>query len=116
MIPQSVIALEIKNNTNYNLGVLLMNGLFNPNNQANAKEFYDWNLALETFVGVNYVTLQYYIVGNPNLQIVTVALQNKSVAGVAATLSTLNLGFFFSAANLVYTYNANFVFSDIVLS
>lgn len=116
MTPQSTITLEIKNNTKYPIGVLLMNGIFNPNNQANAINFYDWNLFSETFVGVTMVTLKYYVVGNPTLQTATLPLQNKSVAGVVATLSTLNIGFFFSEFNLVYTYNDNYVFSDLILS
>jgi len=114
--PNNQISLEIKNNLSNPSGVLVMNNLFNPNNQANATNYYEWDLSTESFIGVSSITITYYNVGSLIPIIKTTPLFQLNVNGVADSLSLLNMGFFFSSGNLVYTYNDNYVFGNIVIS
>lgn len=110
---KQVIPLEIKNNINKDAGVYILNAPYNPNNQANATQYYEYNLAAETFVGTTQVDLTYFLAGSFSALSARVSLPSNNVVGVVRALNTLNLGLWFNSGSLVYTYNDNFVFNKL---
>ena len=110
------ISLQITNNLPYAAGLLIMNAPYNPNNQSNAKNYYEWDLITETFVGVNLITLNFYLADSIVLQTIQTPLLNNSIAGVVNALTSLNMGFFFNKESLIFTFNDNFIFESIIIS
>lgn len=113
---KNYIQLEIKNNLAKPAAVIILAGQWNPNNQANATELYEYDLSAETFIGVTQLQLFYYEVGSVILKSQTVPMTNGSIAQVAAALNSLNMGLWFTNSNMVYTYSFKYIFDNLTLS
>lgn len=94
------INLKLVNNSPFTQPVSILGGNQDPNaNQPTAT--YQWNLALETFVGVNLVNIE--VNGTPIFPVPTgVPLLQPTIQGVVDTLNTLGLGLFQYSGKIVY--------------
>jgi hypothetical protein len=112
----SKIALQITNNLAVPVSLNVLGGTSDESNQNNADTFYEWNLASEDWINVDTVIIQSRLAGQTIFQNYSTSITNLSFQGVANALSTLNLGNFLVNGTIVYTYNKDIEFGDIILT
>lgn len=112
----SNIALKLRNDLALPVSLNVLGGTSDESNQNNADTLYEWNLATENFVNVDTVIVQSRLRGQTIYQNSSTSLSNFSFQGVALALSTLNLGNFLNDGSIIYTYNSDIEFADIILT
>jgi hypothetical protein len=112
----STIALQLTNALSVPVSLNVLGGTSDESNQNNANTLYEWNLASEDWINVDTVIIQSRLSGQVAFENYSTTLTNLSVQGVASALSTLNLGNFLANGNIVYTYNSDIEFADIILT
>lgn len=112
----SKIALQLTNDLAVPVSLNVLGGVSDESNQNNADTLYEWNLSAETWVNVDTVIIQSRLSGQVVYQNSSTTLTNLSFQGVASALSTLNLGNFLVNGTIVYTYNSDIEFGDIILT
>jgi hypothetical protein len=112
----STIALQLTNALAVPVSLNVLGGSSDESNQNNANTLYEWNLASEDWINVDTVIIQSRLSGQVAFENYSTTLTNLSVQGVASALSTLNLGNFLANGNIVYTYNSDIEFADIILT
>jgi hypothetical protein len=110
------IALQVRNDLALATSVNVLGGVQDNSNQNNADTLYEWDLSTENFLNVDTVIIQSRFVGQPNFQNTASFIGNLSIAGVVSVLTSLNIGNFLSIGNVVYTYNSDIEFGDLVLT
>jgi hypothetical protein len=112
----SNIALRLRNDLALPVSLNVLGGTSDESNQNNANTLYEWNLASEDFLNVDTVIVQSRLSGQTIYQNLSTSLSNFSFQGVALALSTLNVGNFLNAGSIIYTYNSDIEFADIILT
>jgi hypothetical protein len=112
----STIALQLTNDLAVPVSLNVLGGTSDESNQNNADTLYEWNLASEDWINVDTVIIQSRLVGQTTFLNYSTTLTNLSYQGVANALSTLNLGNFLVNGTIVYTYNKDIEFGDIILT
>ena len=112
----STIALQLTNDLAVPVSLNVLGGTSDESNQNNADTLYEWNLASEDWLNVDTVIIQSRLVGQTIFQNYSTSITNLSFQGVANALSTLNLGNFLVNGTIVYTYNKDIEFGDLILT
>jgi len=110
------IALQVRNDLALPTSLNVLGGTQDNSNQNNADTLYEWDLSTENFLNVDTVIIQSRFVGQPNFKNTASFIGNLSIAGVVSVLTSLNQGNFLSIGNVVYTYNNDIEFGDLVLT
>lgn len=110
------IALKITNDTTFKATIPIMGGN-NDKGQVNSNILYDYDLTLETFIGVTSVTIQVSTITNPVIQNYSITNTNvDSVKRVVDLLNTLNVGIFNYQGDIIWiTSNVN-IYGNLILS
>lgn len=112
----SKIALQLTNDLAVPVSLNVLGGTSDESNQNNANTLYEWNLASEDWINVDTVIIQSKLTGQVTFLSYSTTLTNLSYQGVANALSRLNLGNFLVNGTIVYTYNSDIEFADIILT
>jgi hypothetical protein len=112
----SNIALKLRNDLALPVSLNVLGGTSDESNQNNANTLFEWNLATENFVNVDTIIIQSRLSGQTIYQNLSTSLNNFSFQGVALALSTLNVGNFLNDGSIIYTYNSDIEFADIILT
>lgn len=110
------IALRVNNDLSLITSLNVLGGVQDNSNQNNADTLYEWDLSSEDFLNVDTVIIEAKLSGQVDYVRYPTFIGNLSVQGVANTLSTLNLGNFLSIGNIVYTYNSEIEFAELILT
>ena len=112
----SKIALQLTNDLAVPVSLNVLGGTSDESNQNNADTLYEWNLSAENWVNVDTVIIQSRLKGQIIYQSYSTSITNLSFQGVANALTTLNLGNFLVNGSIVYTYNSDIEFADLILT
>lgn len=112
----SKIALKVNNALSLPVSLNILGGVQDGSDQNNADTLTEYNLSTENFLNVDTVIIQSRFVGQPNFLNSSSFIGNLSIEGVAQVLSTLNLGNFLTDGNIIYTYNSDIEFGDLILT
>ena len=110
------IALQVRNDLALPTSLNVLGGTQDNSNQDNADTLYEWDLSTENFLNVDTVIIQSRLLGQVNFRNTASFIGNLSIAGVVNVLTSLNQGNFLSIGNVVYTYNNEIEFGDLVLT
>lgn len=111
------IALTVKNNLSTKANITLMGNMSSPGDgQINATTYWEWDLTPESFAGMTTVTLQARTTTSGPYASYTVPLATGSYSGVAIALSSLGMGAFLNNGPLIFTYNEDIEFDDIIIA
>lgn len=104
------ISYRVKNNLTQDVDILLFTSEGDPNNQANTKTKYSWDLSAETIFNTTIVQISARAVNNPTFELYTVYNPDGEITSletVVALLNTLNFGFFNLESDGVTIFNLN---------
>lgn len=110
------IALQVRNDLALPTSLNVLGGTQDNSNQDNADTLYEWDLSTENFLNVDTVIIQSRLLGQVNFRNTASFIGNLSIAGVVNVLTSLNQGNFLSIGNVVYTYNNQIEFGELVLT
>lgn len=110
------IALQVRNDLALPTSLNVLGGTQDNSNQDNADTLYEWDLSTENFLNVDTVIIQSRLLGQTNFRNTASFIGNLSIAGVVNVLTSLNQGNFLSIGNVVYTYNNQIEFGELVLT
>ena len=110
------IALQVRNDLALPTSLNVLGGTQDNSNQNNADTLYEWDLSTENFLNVDTLIIQSKLLGQPNFFLYASFIGNLSIAGVVSVLTSLNQGNFLSIGNVVYTYNNEIEFGELVLT
>lgn len=110
------IALRVKNDLSLPTSLNILGGIQDESNQNGADTLYEYNLSTENFLNVDTVILQSRLIGQTTYRNSSSFVGNLSIEGVTRVLSTFNLGNFLSIGNVIYTYNSEIEFGDLILT
>lgn len=110
------IALRVTNDLALPTSLNILGGIQDESNQNGADTLTEYDLSTENFLNVDTVIIQSRFVGQPNFLNSSSFVGNLSIEGVTRVLSTFNLGNFLSIGNVIYTYNSEIEFGDLVLT
>ena len=110
------IALQVRNDLALPTSLNVLGGIQDNSNQNNADTLYEWDLSTENFLNVDTVIIQSRLLGQPLFRNTASFIGNLSIAGIVSVLTSLNQGNFLSIGNVVYTYNNEIEFGDLVLT
>jgi hypothetical protein len=110
------IALQLRNDLALPTSLNVLGGTQDNSNQNNADTLYEWDLSTENFLNVDTVIIQSRLLGQTLFRNTASFIGNLSIAGVVNVLTSLNQGNFLSVGNVIYTYNNEIEFGDLVLT
>ena len=110
------IALQVRNDLALPTSLNLLGGTQDNSNQNNADTLYEWDLSTENFLNVDTVIIQSRLLGQANFRSTASFIGNLSIVGVVNVLTSLNQGNFLSIGNVIYTYNNEIEFGELVLT
>jgi len=110
------IALQVRNDLALPTSLNVLGGTVDNSNQNNADTLYEWDLSTENFLNVDTVIIQSRLLGQTLFRNTASFIGNLSITGVVNVLTSFNQGNFLSIGNVVYTYNNEIEFGDLVLT
>jgi hypothetical protein len=110
------IALQVRNDLALPTSLNVLGGTQDNSNQNNADTLYEWDLSTENFLNVDTVIIQSRLLGQTQFRNTASFIGNLTITGVVNVLTSLNQGNFLSVGNVIYTYNNEIEFGDLVLT
>ena len=111
----SGISVRLKNNFSRPVRVEVLGNSSSNMSQVGADTSYEWDLASETFGGVDTIAVQVRKTGQIPYEELFTSLTDFTVKGCAQALSTLQIGYFESQGDIIYALNKDLEYGDISL-
>ena len=111
----SGISVRLKNNFSRPVRVEVLGNSSSNMSQVGADTSYEWDLASETFGGVDTIAIQVRKTGQIPYEELFTSLTDFTVKGCAQALSTLQIGYFESQGDIIYALNKDLEYGEISL-
>lgn len=110
------ISLIITNNLPQPMVVPVMAGVAQNSQDCFAKNYFTWDLSLETFIGLTQLQLLYQLPTGGGFLDKTVAFSGTTVNEVASVLNTFGLTAFYVSGSTIHAFTDNYILDDLNLT
>jgi len=111
----SGISVRLTNNFSRPVRVEVLGNSSSNMSQVGADTSYEWDLASETFGGVDTISIEVRKTGQIAYEELFTSLTDFTIKGCAQALSTLQVGYFEAQGNIIYALNKDLEYGEITL-